>query len=353
MKKTLLLLVLLCTVQLLTHARIWRVNNTAGLAADFSTLSAAVSSASVLAGDTVHVEPSATAYTFFTLNKRLIFFGVGYLLDPANATTPGNAGLHVSTVPASIPGMTLAVGSEGSRFQGLAFTSSIAFGTGVTNANIVFEKCYFSSGVFPGSGNYSNLTFRKCYFDNSRIEQTSGSMSSFVCENCIFNGGSAYVNMTALTGTNNVVRNNSFNGANFAWALSNAYFANNIVGSASILTFTNCVVKNNIFQLPNTAGNQQVPITATGNQFNIPMNTVYLVTGSYDARFQLRSGSPAIGQGVTIAGFTPDCGAFGATDPYKLSGIPNIPSIYSLTVPVSIPAGTSSMNVTVSTRNNN
>ncbi|WP_315820967.1 hypothetical protein [Paraflavitalea speifideaquila] len=50
---------------------------------------------------------------------------------------------------------------------------------------------------------------------------------------------------------------------------------------------------------------------------------------------------------------TPDCGAFGGNDPYKLSGIPAIPSIYLLTVPASIPSGSSSMNVTFSTRNNN
>lgn len=68
----------------------------------------------------------------------------------------------------------------------------------------------------------------------------------------------------------------------------------------------------------------------------------------------LKAGSPALAAGLTVGTVvTPDCGAFGATDPYKLSGIPNIPSIYTLTVPVSIPAGTNSMNVTISTRNNN
>lgn len=355
-------LVLLCTSLLLLHlyaaARIWRVNNNAGFSADFSTLTAAISSASVLPGDTVHVEPSATAYAFININKRLLFFGVGYLLDPGNGTTPGNAGLHVSTLGAIINGVAMAAGSEGSRFQGLIFNSTISFGS-LTNVNVVFEKCYFLSSVFPGSGNYSNVTFRKCFFDNgTRIEQTSGTMSNFTCENSIFLGGQSQTNLPTLTGSNNIIRNNSFRDVIFGFSVANAYFANNIVGSSAAITFANCVVKNNVFQL--SAASQLVPGTAVGDQFNIGMGSVYLGTGSWDGRFQLRipnvgnpAPNPAIGAGVTIAGFTPDCGAYGATDPYKLSGIPNIPSIYTLIVPVSIPAGTNSMNVTVSTRNNN
>ncbi len=86
------------------------------------------------------------------------------------------------------------------------------------------------------------------------------------------------------------------------------------------------------------------------------MSTVYVggTTGGWDSRMMLKAGSPAIGAGVTVGTIvSPDCGAFGATDPYKLSGIPNIPTIYSLSAPTSIPSGTNSMNVTFSTRNNN
>ena len=85
------------------------------------------------------------------------------------------------------------------------------------------------------------------------------------------------------------------------------------------------------------------------------MADVYVLgtTGSLDSRLALKAGSPAIGAGLTVgAVVSPNCGAYGATDPYILSGIPNIPSIYALTVPVSIPSGTTTMNVTFSTRNN-
>jgi hypothetical protein len=77
-------------------------------------------------------------------------------------------------------------------------------------------------------------------------------------------------------------------------------------------------------------------------------------TGSQDSRTVLKPGSPAIGAGLTVgAVVSPDCGAFGATDPYKLSGIPNTPTIYTLSVPVSIPSGSASMNISFSTKNNN
>ncbi len=77
-----------------------------------------------------------------------------------------------------------------------------------------------------------------------------------------------------------------------------------------------------------------------------------------DARFELRIGgpntNPAMATGETIAPVnTPDLGAYGATDPYKRSGIPAVPTIYGLTVPASVSPAATTMNVTISTRSNN
>ncbi|MBS1566787.1 MAG: hypothetical protein JST39_20550, partial [Bacteroidetes bacterium] len=124
----------------------------------------------------------------------------------------------------------------------------------------------------------------------------------------------------------------------------------NIFGTPSS-NFINCTIKNNLF-----AAAQTLPGTATGNQINVNMANVYVygTTGSQDTRTQLKPGSPAIAAGLTVGAVTtPDCGAFGATDPYRLSGIANIPTIYTLTVPTSIPSGSTTMSVTLSTRNNN
>jgi hypothetical protein len=347
-----------CACILSANAKIWRINNNAGVNADFTTFPAAIASASVINGDTVHIEPSATDYTGVTLTKRLIIIGVGYFLDPANTTTPGNAGLQATTFNSTVSSIAFDAGSEGSKCLGISFSSSISISTAIGSPmNLSFEKCLFtSSGIFPGAGNYNGLTVRKCFFNASaRIDQTSGSITNVICENNIFNGTFSYINVPVLTGSSNIIRNNSFNDVVGGFSISNCYVANNIFGCGAAITFSNCVIKNNLFQL--TAANQTLPGTATGNTLGVNMTTVYTggTTGSLDSRFQLAAGSPAIGTGLTVGGITPNIGAFSGatTDSYKLSGIPNIPSIYTFSVPTSIPAGTTNMNVTISTRNNN
>jgi hypothetical protein len=347
------LLLFIIVTSLSAQAKIWRVNNNSGVTADFTDLPAAISSASVLSNDTIHVEASSANYNFITLNKNLVFIGVGYFLNPADPSVPGNAGLQVATTGSRVGGVSFTSGSQGSRFIGITFTGSVGFSGALSGAvNMSFEKCLFASGssLQPGSGNYSGLTVRKCFFDGIVISQTSGSLSGFICENSIFRGNS--INVPAVTGSNNIIRNNSFFNSGGTMAFSNCYVANNIFGYFGTVSFINCTVKNNLFQ--QTSATQTVPGTATGNVFNVNMATVYVGTGSYDDRYQIQNGSLADNTGVTVGSVVnPDCGAYGGTDPYKLSGIPNVPSIYGLTAPNSIPAGTNSMSVTISTRNNN
>jgi hypothetical protein len=128
--------------------------------------------------------------------------------------------------------------------------------------------------------------------------------------------------------------------------------ANNIVNAGGN-TCNNCVVSNNIFT-GSQSGIPIGPLNVNGNNLQaVPWADLLTLTGSTDAQYQLKVGSPALGGGVQIGAQKPDCGAFGGNDPYKLSGIPGIPTIYSLTVPSSVPVGTPTMNATISTRNNN
>jgi hypothetical protein len=332
------------------NAKIWRVNNNAGIAADFTTFFAAATSASVLAGDTIHIEPSATTYNLanFTLTKRLVVIGAGYFLNPADVTTPGNAGLQVTTQSSKLAFFRIGSGADNSKFLGITIDGSVYLNT--VN-NISFEKVlFYPGGCYHEDGIINGTSFRKCFFNGVTLNASgTATVTNFVCENSIFYNG-AVISISAFSGSGNIVRNNSIvNGSPFT--LNSCYVANNIFDIPGQCTFTNCVIKNNLFQV-----NQTLPGTATGNQVNVNMANVYVggTTGSFDSRTVLKAGSPAIGAGLTVgAVITPDCGAYGATDPYKLSGIPNIPSIYSLTVPTSIPSGASTMNVTFSTRNNN
>ncbi|MEQ1554417.1 MAG: hypothetical protein ABL929_09580, partial [Ferruginibacter sp.] len=74
---------------------------------------------------------------------------------------------------------------------------------------------------------------------------------------------------------------------------------------------------------------------------------------STDGQWRLKAGSPAIAAGETVLGITPDCGAYGTADPYVLSGIPPIPTIYLLTVPAAIASNATTMPITISTKSNN
>ncbi|RYE17178.1 MAG: hypothetical protein EOP51_24390 [Sphingobacteriales bacterium] len=331
------------------QAKIWRINNTPGLTADFSNFSAAIVSASVVDGDTLHFESSGIDYAGATLNKRLVIIGLGFFLDPANVTTPGNAGLQAATAESRISSCTINNGANGSKFLGIAM-GGISINASPNPLNITFEKVYFLGGINFANASHSNVTIRKSFFNNSSIQAPNGSLSNFVVENSIFVGFSAHINAGALIGSANVIRNNTFI-SSYLNTLANCYVANNIASDPSYdWSFTNCTVKNNLF----ARASQPIPVTGTDNQVGVNMANVFVGTGSADARYQLKAGSPAIAAGLTIGTVvTPDCGAFGATDPYKLSGIPNIPSIYSYSVPTSIPAGTATMNVTFSTRNTN
>jgi hypothetical protein len=170
-------------------------------------------------------------------------------------------------------------------------------------------------------------------------------------------------------------RNNIYGNVIGNITLSNFYITNNIIignGGAAVLAGSNNIIKNNLNNRGNSvsgglpAGNGNVNITDVqmfgtasllgdvfaGDVFNFTSST------PGDARFELRIGgpnsNPAIGTGETIAPITtPNLGAYGATDPYKKSGIPAVPTIYGLTVPASVSPTATNMNVTISTRSNN
>jgi hypothetical protein len=355
MKKfnTILAVALLLFSYFRAEARIWRVNNNSGITADFTSLDAAVISASVQDGDTLHLESSANTYGDATINKRLVIIGTGYFLDPANVTFPPNTGLQYKQQTSMVRFINLVAGSAGTKFIGISLVNGNTAGSIWTN--ITFEKCYIGQPLSVPNAANSGLVVRKCFVDNNAIVCTLGSLTDFTCENTIFFGFWAGVNMPNLSGTNNIFRNNTFSlpAPTANSTIANCYVANNIFANnnGTPVTFSNCNIKNNLF-----SQNQSLPGTAVSNLINVNMNDVYTggSTGSWDSRYALKAGSPAIGAGVTVGTVvSPDCGAFGGTDPYKLSGIPNIPTIYSLTAPTSIPSGTSTMNVTFSTRNNN
>ena len=355
MKKYTILSAIAIFLALQTSAKVWRVNNIVGATSDFTSVSAAVAHATVQNNDTIYVEPSATQYTGFNLAKKLVFIGNGYFLD---GTASGNAGLQENVNDSKISTITLNVGSEGSRFIGLTLTSYIHFNTILATANITIERCHFTgANVLYATGikTLKNIAMRKCFM-SSVYQYYFGStitLDNFLIENSVFAASTSYnvyLDINAAS-TGVVIRNNTIVGYVSA---NNAYFANNIFLSTIQSTLSTCVVKNNVFVAPQT-GITVGPLSTNGNNLvSQTFTSIILNSGSSDGRYQLTAGSPAIGGGLNIGGVKPDCGAFGGNDPYGLSGIPNIPTIYSVSFPNgnSVPAGGTSMLVDFSTRNN-
>ncbi|WP_315820966.1 hypothetical protein [Paraflavitalea speifideaquila] len=256
-KKKLLPLAVFMISALCAEAKIWRVNNNAGVTADFATLAAAVSAASVVNGDTLHIEPSATNYGSATLTKRLIIIGAGYLLNPLAG---GNAGLQANTNASQLNGLTINNGANGSKFMGIQFTGSNGIGASAVAWDLVFESCIIQAMYFA-AGNHDGLALRKCYC-TSGFSITGGSLSNCVIENCLFIFPGNPINLSNFSTTGCIVRNNVFK---VIVNTSNAYFANNIVVSPSGATLTNCNVKNNLF----TFASQTLPGGAIGNQLGM------------------------------------------------------------------------------------
>jgi hypothetical protein len=341
------------------QAKIWRVNNNAGIVADATSPAILFdgtntgSNPEAANGDIIHIEPSLTTYPFFTVNKQVTIIGNGFFLSGAGS----NAGLQENTLTSKLSTVRFNTGSAGTKLIGLELTTNADFTGGYSgNVDLVFEKCFIPQGnaiSLVGGQTYSNIAFRKCRFAGINMGITTSTINNFTVENCIMVGNVFWIK--PLAATNFVVRNNTFECAsNPAVDFNNAYVANNIFLTATNSnSFNSCIVKNNLFT-NNQAGVTVGPLSTNGNNLiSQTLASIITNTGTNDTKYQLAGGSPAIGGGVDISGQKPDCGAFGGNDPYKLSGIPGIPTIYGLTVPANIAVGQTSMTVNISTRNNN
>jgi len=341
MKYSFLLLLFVITA-LSSNAKIWRINNIPGTNTDFVSCADAVNSSAVVNGDTLYVEGSPNNYGGFGLNKRLVIIGTGYFISGANA----NTGLQANPYSSNFGGQAIFFDStcSGSVIMGLD-NISMVIGPGIGSAtdNFTVTRCYLTNISqyygYTANSAMEGWKINKCYINNLSLSPLV--IKNWEITNNIFTNTLDAANPANL---NNLVRNNVFRGGILLYS---GYFANNIITGTTFST-VNVTIKNNISTGTNLpAGNGNINSALDADLFQ------GLTSNSFDGQWRLKPGSPAIGAGETIAGVTPDCGPFGTADPYKLSGIPSVPTIYSLTVPVSVPSNATTMPITISTRSNN
>jgi hypothetical protein len=312
------------SLSLCIQAKIWRVNNVPGVAADFTTVQAAHDALAVLNGDTLHIEPSVTSYGSLTMTKRLTLISTGNFL----AVNPGN---QYTLVTGTITNITVNNVSASNS----VFHCNLSGFLSITNANnIRVERCSIGNGLtFNQSSNNVILSNYLYYvtFSNSNSNVISNNIIEYYLD-------------VAATASAVVINNVLF--SNIALAgrpMNNSTFQNNIINKPGTFNFVNTVVENNV------ASNASLPV-GNGNQNNVSMASVFVnPNGTDDASFVLQTTIANPAQGTGSGGV--DCGAFGGTTPFKRALQAAIPAIYKLSAPVS-PTG-NTMNITFSTKSNN
>ena len=301
------------------QANVWRVNNRSGVDADFTSIMQAHQSSLVQNGDTLYVEGSSASHGDVTLSKKLVIIGPGYFL----AENPETQADHN---PAVMTTLTLNPGSEGSIIKGCKMQNVIINASDIIFKSNRVKNTAVSKSVELG-GNINNIIIRNNYIHQSWTAQGSktiaaeenGTNNVLIQNNYIFMGStlSTRFSLFLLDGFSGEIVNNMIYGNAI---VNNTQFHNNIFRRGSF-SADNTNITHNIAN-EDQFGNQN------GNQQNVDMDDVFVDPNgeSTDGKWQLSPASPAIGAGI---GGT-DIGIFGGEYPYRLSGLPRIPSIYEI-----------------------
>jgi len=307
-----------------TSAKIWIVDNTGGNPlADYTTISEAQTNAQD--GDTLYVYGSPTTYGGVTISKQLYIFGTGYFLDE-------NPDTQARPVSSKISYIIFSPGSEGSVFEGFEVTATASNRSVYIQTDTIYIRRNHIYESNLGTAIDVNPGVAKVVVTQNYIERPSGSYDAIrfrgrdgiISNNYIYHFyESNFAINFAETNASALVENNVIHGA--VTMQQNCTFRNNILISG-IFTPTGCTYTNNI-------GNADQFGEESGNKMNIEMSTVFVDSASHttDGRWQLVTGSPAIGAGFDGID---DCGMFGGAFPYVLSGLPSIPTIYYFEAPL-------------------
>lgn len=312
--------------------KIWIVDSNPGSTAkDFTNLQAAHDGAT--AGDTLYLIGSSVNYitTKVTVTKRLVIIGPGYFLSE-NAPTQANVASAFlnNTTTGICEELELGLGSEGSVVMGLEIIGRVT----INANNILFKRNHIRQETGCNetmlSINASNIMVVQNFMDGNLnntsypVIGVSASQTGIVvsnnylyhaCSGC----GAGVVALYSPASSSVDVSNNIFRGG---INVANGIVQNNLFLS-NTLSFVSCLVRNNTAN----AGMHDLP-AGNGNENNKGFN--FVGSGSTDGKWQLEESSPLKSNGF---GGT-ERGLFGGTEPYILSGIPPIPTIYSFTAPV-------------------
>ncbi len=294
-------------------------NSASAMTGAYTTLQTAHDAA--VGGDTLFVIGTNIQYGSLVNSKNLKWFGPGFFLSE-NPETQANTGSALTT------NIELSSGSEGSMIVGFQTHGTIT----INSNNILVRRCCVfteNSDYNFNFGSISNVVIEGCYAVNSRIYYVYSSCVNLASshnvtiQNCFLHEVNANEHTSIVSNSDGgpfTIRNNVLYGS---LSLYNSNIDNNILRAGTV-TATSSGIHNNL------ANSTQFG-SANGNQTSVNMTEVFLGTGSTDGQWRLSATSPAIGAGLDGV----DCGMFGGSNPYVLSGIPNLPTITFISAPTS------------------
>ncbi len=329
MKKVFLILTVAAMCGFSTSAKIWRVNNTPSVSADFNDLETALASTQVLAGDTIYVEGSAYEYKINNVTKKVTLIGPGYLLSENPNTLENQASAIIKHTTAS----NLYLLAQGIVCEGLQFNCYLNIG----NDDIIIRKCYFGSSsynaIYWGNNTTGSQVIKNTVITQCRVNKIEGNTSG---------GTSDYADGAVIT--NNIVNTISYQ-YNATVEYNTCLVGTSLMGSISSI-YGNSAIKHNIVkQIVNQSDNGTS--TIVNNHAHITTDFITAST-STDGMWQLASSSYLKTSGPNGG----EIGAFGGAAPYVLSGLPNIPHIYEIIAPTSA-SSASGLRVTVKIKTDN
>lgn len=324
------LILLLVLFAFAAHAKIWRVNNNAGVSADFTTAQAAHDGAA--AGDTIMFEPSATSYGNLTATKKVILIGPGYRVAENYPT-------YFTGNNASIDNVTFNTGSQNSTLMGLTLSLSSVISINTSNINIIRNAGSVAQPSSINIGNVSNIIVSQNY--GIFINSINTCTNVLISNNYLIatSGPQNYASGAQILFSNNIISTatSSFNGQTLN---------NNILIGGTLQLNVGTTYSNNI----DAKGSSATFGTANGNIGNVTQAQVFVgATGnSFDGQWKLKTGSLALGAGVGGV----DCGMYGGSTPYVLSGLPPIPAVTKL-ITTGTGSNTTPLQVTISVESKN
>ena len=256
------------------------------------------------------LDGSTESYGDFTLTKRLVIIGPGYLLNDNGVIAEGSPSAQVRGISSNYNG------AAGSIITGLDISGSVT----LAQPNMVITRCRIA-GTVNISTSASNCIIHQNYLNGGRLMCGSTSSTAWAPNPQI---------------TNNIFGYSGDNTLAIIYKISDGYIAYNTFTYPDRISYgelTGCTVENNV---------------CVGTEITISGNTIQ---NNYWPGMRNSSGVSLYSNRTTdltiknqelseeIAAAIADKGAFNGTDPYVISGIPAGPYISDITLPTSVEQG--------------